>query len=183
MRCARRAEIGLSLATLALVIACGSPGGQAEVERRIPKVTVLDSSPTVPQAVILPARDSVSAHAPTWDLALAVGALRGAGMQPVVQRPVREPFFGRQGSLVSVTGAELELFIYGDAIAAGRDIDGLDTLTVSPRGRRIIWRKPPSLVTSNNLVTVVLTTDSTVRAQVRRVLGTRSDGGHPAGSP
>lgn len=97
--------------------------------------------------------------------------------------PVREPFFGVQGTLVNIPGAELELFVYGDAIAAGRDIDGLDTLTVSPHGRRVVWRKPPALVTSNNLVTIVLTEDPAVREQVRRVLGTITDGQHTTRSP
>lgn len=174
---------GRSSLLLALAIACGSPGADADVAARLPKVHAADSQKSSPRPAALPPRDSVSAHAPTWDLDLAVGALRSAGMRPVVEGPVREPFFGVQGTLVNVPGAELELFVYGDAIAAGRDIDGLDTLTVSPRGRRVVWRKPPALVTSNNLVTIVLTESSAVRDQVRRVLGTITDGAPGAHSP
>lgn len=168
---------------LALAVACGSPGADATVERRVPQVSAVDSQRSALRAVALPPRDSVSAHAPTWDVNLAVGALRSSGMRPVVQGTVQESFFGVAGTLVKITGAELELFVYGDAIAAAHDIDGLDTLTVSPRGRRVVWRKPPALVTSNNLVTIVLTADPAVRKQVRAVLGTIGDGPHPAPSP
>lgn len=173
---------GRSWLLLALAIACGSPGADADSAARLPKVQAANR-PASPRAAALPPRDSVSAHAPTWDLDMAVGALRSAGMRPVVQGPVREPFFGVRGTLVNIPGAELELFVYGDAIAAGRDIDGLDVLTVSPRGHRVVWRKPPALVTSNNLVTIVLTEDPAVREQVRQVLGTVTDGQHTTRSP
>ena len=179
--------VGLGLA-LAMGTACGSPGADADAHRSLAKGQLVDGQSPAPRAAAalvaaLPPRDSVSAHAPTWDLDLAVGALRSAGMRPVVQGLVREGFLDVDGTLVNVPGAELELFVYGDAIAAGRDIDRLDILTVSPRGRRVVWRKPPVLVTSNNLVTIVLTEDPAVRTQVRRVLGTVTDGQHTARSP
>jgi hypothetical protein len=160
------------LAILILAAACGGPGADAGVEGRSTAARAADSPVATPRVAALPPRDSVSAHAPTWDLDLAVGALRSAGLDPVVRGPVREPFLGVAGTLVEVTRAELELFVYGDAVAAGRELDGLDTLAVSRRGRRIVWRRPPALVTSNNLVTIVLTADSDVRERVRRVLGT-----------
>ena len=178
-----RLRNGRSALLFALAISCGSPGADADVGARVPKVHAADSQAPPPRPAALPPRDSVSAHAPTWDLDLAVGALRSAGIRAVVAGPVREPFFGVQGTLVNIPGAELELFVYGDAIAAGRDIDGLDTLTVSPHGRRVVWRKPPALVTSNNLVTIVLTANPAMREQVRRVLGTITDGRHTTRSP
>jgi hypothetical protein len=170
---------GRSSLLLALAMSCGSPGADADAASRLPKVNAADGN----ASPALPPRDSVSAHAPTWDLDLAVGALRSAGIRAVVAGPVHESFFGVQGTLLNIPGAELELFVYGDAIAAGRDIDGLDMLTVSPHGRRVVWRKPPALVTSNNLVTIVLTANPAVREQVRRVLGTITDSQHTTRPP
>ena len=118
----------------------------------------------------LPAPDSVRAHALQWTGELVMDALASAGLSPLVRGSTREPFMGIPGVLIDITGGEVEMFIYGDANAAARDVDQLDTLVVGPRGQHVVWRKPPALVNANNLVLIVLTADPAVRTRVRNAI-------------
>ena len=170
--------IACMLGAAMLAAACGrSEVGTVESTRTRP-TSGAPGAAVVVGAAALPPKDSVSAHAPTWSVDLVLGALRSAKLPPQVRGPVSERFLGAPGTLIEIPGAELEVFIYGDAIAAARDIDRLDTLAVSPRGAKLVWRKPPAIVTSNNLVVIVLTADPAVRAHVRDVLGTRNRTDH-----
>lgn len=177
-----RSSRRLFLAAVAIVgvlslAACRGSGRDATADSSASavKAPIGTSTPRI-AAAPLPAADSVSAHAPTWSMDLVLGALRSAGLTPVERGAAKESFLGVPGRLVEIPNAELEVFIYGDAIAAARDIDRLDTLAVSPRGTKLVWRKPPALVTSNNLVVIVLTDSSATRARVRQVLGSISQG-------
>jgi hypothetical protein len=60
--------------------------------------------------------------------------------------------------------SRLEVFIYPDESALARDVAGIDTLTVSPRGKPNAWWATPTFVRSANLVAVFLT-DSPVQAE------------------
>jgi hypothetical protein len=60
--------------------------------------------------------------------------------------------------------SRLEVFIYPDESAVARDVAGIDTLTVSPRGKPNAWWATPTFVRSANLVAVFLT-DSPVQAE------------------
>ena len=172
LRIVRRQSVVATIAVVGAIsfFACRGPEAETTADTAVGSAQVTGAT-TTPRiaAALLPAVDSVSAHAPTWSMDLVLGALRSAGLAPVERGAVRESFLDVPGRLISIPGAELEVFIYGDAIAAARDIDRLDTLAVSPRGTRLVWRKPPSLVTSNNLVIIVLTDSPAARARVREV--------------
>lgn len=72
--------------------------------------------------------------------------------------PTRHPFFAVEGAVYRVGGPdhELQVFLYPSAAARERDTAALDSATVSPKGTRVIWKTPPTLVTSNNLAAVIL---------------------------
>ena len=71
---------------------------------------------------------------------------------------------------VLIPGAELEVYLYGDANAAAPDIDRFDRLTRNPGDSRLVWKKPPALVSANNMMIMVLTADAALRERVRDVL-------------
>ena len=52
-------------------------------------------------------------------------------------------------------GRNLQVFIYGDAAARGRDTDRLDTVRVAPPNTMVTWKEPASLLMNNNLAVVV----------------------------
>lgn len=53
--------------------------------------------------------------------------------------------------------ARLEIFLYTDEVALSRDVAGLDTTIVAPRGGDSDWEIPPRFMRSGNLVAVLLT--------------------------
>ncbi|MDQ3673616.1 MAG: hypothetical protein M3365_04495 [Gemmatimonadota bacterium] len=53
--------------------------------------------------------------------------------------------------------ARIETFIYPDEAALSRDLAGIDTVIVAPRGQKNDWPLPPRFVRSGNLIAVLLT--------------------------
>jgi hypothetical protein len=58
------------------------------------------------------------------------------------------------------TGSKLELFIYPDEKALGRDVAKLDTTTVAPRGASNAWGGAPLFIRSANLIAVLVSSDA-----------------------
>jgi hypothetical protein len=55
--------------------------------------------------------------------------------------------------------AYLEVFVYPDEAAMERDLEGLDTTVVAPRGGKNDWGMPPRFIRSGNLIAVLLTSN------------------------
>ena len=89
---------------------------------------------------------------------------------------------GPQGTVYRLKGgSELQAYIYGDAVALGRDTDRLDTSEVAPPNVRINWIMPPSLIVENNLAVILLTRDRALRDRISSAIKHKatSHGGEP----
>lgn len=149
-----------------------SPDGGASAAKRDSNVAVHSGGPEARRDL-----GGISPHAVQWDVPGVVTALRSLGLI-VEQSPdsVRQPFMtvratgltARDSSTRAV--AEVQVFIFGDGATAARDLSKLDTVRVAPATMMITWRMPPSLVTDNNLVAIVLTHDAMLRREIRRAL-------------
>ncbi|MDQ2667681.1 MAG: hypothetical protein M3Z05_16940 [Gemmatimonadota bacterium] len=158
------ARIGM-VATCTLLGAACTDTAKNHTDTTVSAATI---APPVPiRAGPLPARDSVSAHAITWNAAQVVDRLRSAGVNVRTDGAAREPFMSVRGVQLVAPQATLEVYIYGDAIAAARDIDKFDTLKVSANGQRLVWKKPPAIITDNNAVILVRADDDAVRKHIR----------------
>jgi hypothetical protein len=122
-----------------------------------------------PESSAVPARDSVSAHPVNWTVDLVMQRLSSGGLRAVRLGPVGRRHMSVAGTRVQVPGAELEIYLYGDANAAAQDVDRFDRLMRTPDGA-LVWAKPPALVTANNMVILIITADATIGEHVRRVL-------------
>lgn len=116
------------------------------------------------------ARDTIAAVQIQWSVAEILDRLRADGMSGRLQGEIRQPFLAVPGVLVTLPGAEVQVYLYGDAGAAGRDVARLDTARVSPPNMMITWTARPSLIWHNNLVAIVLTRNEQLRARIRRSL-------------
>lgn len=167
---------------LLLAVIAGSLGTQPACSRaardqpdsaRSTVAVVADSAPAFqavnPELSAVPARDSVSAHPVDWTVDLAMARLSSAGLAPKLMGPVQVKHMNVAGTLIGVAGAELEIYLYGDSNASAQDIDRFDKLMAMPGGGPVMWEKPPAIVTENNMVIMVLTTDPAVRERVRKV--------------
>lgn len=129
--------------------------------------------------------DSVSPFLPPWDVATFQTALASESLgSTVVATPVRQPFMSVPGTVLQLTRraqpvGTAQVYVYGDAVIRGRDTDQLDSVRVSPRTTSIRWQYPPTLITSNNMAVVVLASDPTISALVRRAVDDHARLYHP----
>jgi hypothetical protein len=61
-----------------------------------------------------------------------------------------------EGLVWETSRAEVQVFLYASETERKRDTDLLDTVFVAPRGTRVHWRWPATLVTSGNLAAIIL---------------------------
>ena len=73
---------------------------------------------------------------------------------------------GPQGMRLVLPGAEVQVFIYADALARARDTDRIDSTKVAPVTTHVDWIMPPSIIVINNAALIVLTRDETLRKQI-----------------
>jgi hypothetical protein len=116
-----------------------------------------------------------------WTLADVEETLNRIGVKPVRLGSVKQPFLGPVGTVYRVSTGELQVYIYGDAGAVGRDTDKLDTANVAPPTMKISWIMLPSLITENNLALILLTRDAHLRRQITEAIRAKASlhGGEP----
>lgn len=86
---------------------------------------------------------------------------------------VTHSFFRVPGLAYRVGGRddEVQVFLYPSTAERRRDTEALDSATVSPRGERVTWPAPPTLVTSNNLAAVILSLNERTIERLALALG------------
>jgi hypothetical protein len=167
-------KVFFAAAMLVMQTACGGVSRDRRTDT-VPAATMVpvvrDTSMQVANPVLssVPARDSVSLYPVTWTVDLVMQRLSGAGLSPTLAGPVQQQHMRVPGTRILIPGAELEVYLYGDANATAPDIDRFDQLMRMPNGA-LMWKKPPALVTANNMVMVILTADAALRERVRDVL-------------
>jgi hypothetical protein len=159
----------VAAALLVMQIACGRDSEDRRVVAVVSDAQGKSFPAANPVLSAVPARDSVSLYPVTWTVDLVLERLSTAGLTPTRAGPVQQKHMRVPGTRVLIPGAELEVYLYGDANATAPDIDRFDQLMRMPDGV-LMWKKPPALVTANNMVILVLTADAALRERVRDVL-------------
>lgn len=148
------APLTTCLALVALLAACSKPADREPAGSAAPS-----ASATGAPASSAPGAKPTCVLEGDWTPCAVEDRLLRAGV--VAERqptPARHPFFAVEGTVyqIGTPDHELQVFLYPSTAARVRDTDALDSATVSPRGTRVIWKAPPTLVTSNNLAAVIL---------------------------
>jgi hypothetical protein len=101
-----------------------------------------------------------------WALCSLEKRLKQAGFVATLdnREAPRRPGFSVAPTAYTLGHSHLEVFLYPSEAALARDIERIDTVTASPRGRPGSWDTPPTFVRSANLAAVLLT-DSPVQAE------------------
>ncbi len=86
---------------------------------------------------------------------------------------VRHDFLRVPGTRYHVGSAdhELQVFLYASEADRRRDTDALDSATASPRGTRVTWPAPPTLVLSQNLAAIILSLNDRTVERLALALG------------
>lgn len=106
-----------------------------------------------------------------WDECNVRQRLERAGLAPQrAEGEVRQPFLTVPGITYHVGRAELQVFLYPDARALGRDLARIDTVRVQGPDSAVPWSATPTLITSNNLAAILLSEQATQIERVRLAL-------------
>jgi hypothetical protein len=84
---------------------------------------------------------------------------------------VRHEFMSVEGLVWETSRAEIQVFLYASEADRKQDTDQLDTVFVSPPGKRIMWRWPAQLVTSNNMAAIILSLNGRQAERIALALG------------
>lgn len=180
-RCALAGAVLLTIALL--VTACrdgrphtgapaGTTAGPAGGIARDTAARLARAATPAARSRAIPGSDTVQWDALQWTVGAVDSLLQDAGIAPVRDAGiVRQPFLSVTGRRLVLPGGELQLYIYGDAAARGRDTDPLDSARAAPQTSRIRWRAHPTLILNNNLAGILLTDDTTLAHRVLTALG------------
>ncbi len=124
-------------------------------------------------------------HDGRWRVCSLVDRLDKAGLVPRVDTTAPAEhlaFLHAPGTVVHLGLGELHTFVYDDTAALARDVAGLDTVRVVPRGGTYAWSATPTFVRSANLLAVLLTPNERQieRIQLALEAGPPQPGGAPA---
>jgi hypothetical protein len=92
---------------------------------------------------------------------------------------VRHGFLSVEGMVWETSRAEVQVFLYASEADRARDLQNVDTVAVSPRDKRVYWREPATLVTSGNLMAIIISLNDRQAERIALALGA----GLPARGP
>ena len=101
-----------------------------------------------------------------WQSCSIEKRLTDAGFVPIKKGPAPAGIFPVAGTTYALGGAQVHIYIFKSATEREKAIANIDTTTVSRRGSTSAWPLPPTLITSNNLVAVLVSDNG---RQIERV--------------
>jgi hypothetical protein len=167
MRSERRHARLTTLFAAGALLACGGDPPPPAEEAKAPEVAVAESSlKTFPVG---------GASCPLYGLwrASSVEDRIGRAGLAVNRREegVTHDFLNVDGLVWETSRAEVQVFLYASEADRKRDTDALDTVFVAPPGKRIMWRWPATLVTSNNMAAIILSLNGRQAERIALALG------------
>lgn len=109
-----------------------------------------------------------------WAVCSVEDRLMRAGVV-VARQPdsVTHAFLSVKGVVYQVGSKDhqMQLFLYPTTAARRRDTDALDSASASPKGSRMSWPTPPTLVMSNNMAVIILSPNDRTVERLALALG------------
>ena len=146
-------------------------------EDPVARRTVLDqiiNALSLPDALILDPRDvPAGAHETVYT---RTAQLLGKTLTvEQTDQTVLPPFFGVPGQVVRVNGSDLQVFVYPDATSRKSDSARISADGRLIAGEVVAWPVPPRFISSGNVLSVLLSSDSRLAGRVDRAIGTLGD--------
>ena len=155
------------LCTVTLLAACDRTEAPKAEEGKAPETVAAESTlATMPKA---------GGTCPTfglWQACNVEDRISRAGL--AVNRKedgVHHDFMSVDGLVWETSRAEIQVFLYASEADRKKDTDQLDTVFVAPPGKRIMWRWPAQLVTSNNMAAIILSLNGRQAERIALALG------------
>ena len=140
-----------------------------------PKAEETKAPATVAAESTLATMPSVGGQCPTfglWQACNVEDRISRAGLAVNRrEKGVRHDFMSVEGLVWETSRAEIQVFLYASEADRKKDTDQLDTVFVAPPGKRIMWRWPARLVTSNNMAAIILSLNGRQAERIALALG------------
>ena len=169
-RAEQKAKWGRQLSAFCYVLlasACGSEPPPKEESPKAPAAAAAEST-----LATMPAPGGTCPTFGLWQACSVEDRISRAGLA-VNRREegVRHDFMSVEGLVWETSRAEVQVFLYASEADRKKDTDMLDTVFVSPPGKRIQWRWPAQLVTSNNMAAIILSLNGRQAERIALALG------------
>ena len=105
-----------------------------------------------------------------WQLCSVEKRLTDAGFVPVKQDAPAANLFPIQGTEYALGPARLHVYVFENAKARESGVAAIDTIAIAPRGKAATWAAPAWLITSNNLVAVLVSDNGRLVERVQLAL-------------
>ena len=157
------------------VVLCFAVDVSACGRREAPKGAETKAPETVAAESTLATMPSPGGTCPTfglWQACSVEDRISRAGL--AVNRKeegVHHDFMSVDGLVWETSRAEIQVFIYASEADRRKDTDKLDTVFVAPPGKRIMWKWPAQLVTSNNMAAIILSLNGRQAERIALALG------------
>ena len=159
-----------------VVLAACNRGKQTTTDSAAAEAAAISTATRIPAATGNPCE-----HTGQWAACSLERRLKQSGfvVRKLDEKPARAGFT-IEPIVYSLGSSRLEVFIYPDEKALGKDMESLDTLAVAPRGSTAAWPSTPTLIRSANLAAVLLSQN---QRQAERVVLAITAGPPQPGSP
>ena len=155
------------LACAAAVVACGGTDAPKAVETKAPETVAVEST-----LARMPSQGGTCPTFGLWQACSVEDRIYRSGL--AVNRKeegVHHDFMSVDGLVWETSRAEIQVFLYASEAERKKDTDKLDTVFVAPQGKRIMWRWPAQLVTSNNMAAIILSLNGRQAERIALALG------------
>lgn len=150
-----------------VVASCGGTEAPKVAETKAPETVATEST--------LATMPSPGGTCPTfglWQACSVEDRISRAGL--AVNRKdegIHHDFMSVDGLVWETSRAEIQVFLYASEADRKKDTDKLDTVFVAPPGKRIMWKWPAQLVTSNNMAAIILSLNGRQAERIALALG------------
>jgi hypothetical protein len=157
----------LFLCALVLTQACGEKDAPKADETKPPETVAAEST-----LATMPKAGGTCPAFGLWQACSVEDRISRAGL--AVNRKeegVHHDFMSVDGLVWETSRAEIQVFLYASEADRRKDTDKLDTVFVAPHGKRIVWKWPAQLVTSNNMAAIILSLNGRQAERIALALG------------
>ena len=170
---------GALAAVLVAVVACAGDGGSGGDSASTSTATPTPAAPVRADSPATPAPSTSSAGAANAATCVAEGEwqpcsvekrLTDAGFVPIRKGVAPTGVFDVPGTAYTLGAAELNVYLFPSAKEREAAIGAIDTVTVARRAGASPWTSAPTLITSNNLVAVLLSDNGRLIERVQNAI-------------
>ena len=167
----------VTLAAWAALGACGGESGSGEdsvssatAAGAVTAKRADSAAPVAPRTALPGPNASGCVSEGDWQACSVEKRLTDAGFVPIRKGASPAGVFDVAGTTYALGPAELSVYLFPSAKAREAAVSGIDTVAVARRGSASPWSMAPTLITSNNLVGILVSDNGRLIERVQNAI-------------